>query len=144
LKNLGFRIDIWEKYLRSSLHLLPKKIILCGDLNVAFSEIDIFNPKGSKNKPGFTDKERENFGILLKEGFTDCFRKKYPLEIKYTWWSPRNKLARLQQKGWRLDYFLVKGENHEFVVKDCQIRDDILGSDHCPVEMFIDSKEKDF
>lgn len=139
LQNLSFRIDNWENHLRKSVKKLEKQTIICGDLNVALSEIDLFNPKGNHNNPGFTDLERENFGYLLKEGFYDCFRQKYPEKIKYTWWTPRSKLARQENKGWRLDYFLMeeKGEN-KFV--DCFIRDDVYGSDHCPVELIAEVK----
>ena len=140
LKNLEFRIDIWEKQLLSFIKSLKKPLILCGDLNVAFSEIDLFNPGISHNKPGFTDKERNSFGELLNNGLIDCFRRKYPNEVKYTWWNPRNKLAREQKKGWRLDYFLINTEN-ERIMKDVIIRDDIYGSDHCPVELLINIKD---
>ena len=141
LKNLWFRIDNWEIYLRSSLKLLNKRIILCGDLNVAFSEMDVFNAKSSRNSAGFTDQERESFGLLLKDGMVDCFRRKYPSEIKYTWWNPRNKMAREQKKGWRLDYFLVDGGD-QGIVKDCLIRDEVFGSDHCPLELLIELNDK--
>lgn len=137
LQNLPFRIDKWEKKLRDSLNLLAKPTILCGDLNVAYSEIDLFSPKTNHNNAGFTDKERENFGLLLKEGFSDCFREKYPQKIQYTWWTPRSKTARPENKGWRLDYFLMK-YNKSIKINDCIIRDDVYGSDHCPVELMIE------
>lgn len=137
LQNLPLRIEKWEKNLRNSLNILSKPTILCGDLNVAYSEIDLFSPNTNHNNAGFTDKERENFGLLLKEGFFDCFREKYQQKIQYTWWSPRSKTARQENKGWRLDYFLMK-YNHSIKLIDCLIRDDVYGSDHCPVELMID------
>lgn len=140
LKNLSYRIDVWEINLLESLLKLNKNLIICGDLNVAYTEKDIYNPNTSKYRPGFTDQERKFFGYILEKGFIDCFRDKYPNEVQYTWWNPRNKQAREEKKGWRLDYFLTNKENIA-IMKDCVIREDVYGSDHCPVELIMDLKK---
>lgn len=114
-------------------------MIVCGDFNVAHQEIDLFNPKKNHNSPGFTEKERNKFNLLLQSGLVDCFRQFYPQEKRYTWWSALSKTAREFNRGWRLDYFLASQQLFEKKqIADCKIRDDILGSDHCPVELTVE------
>ncbi len=121
--------DIMRGYLKELS--LEKHVIYCGDLNVAHKEIDIKNPKTNRFSAGFTDEERAKMTELLGAGFADTYRRLYPSEIKYTWWSyMRN--AREKNIGWRLDYFIV---NEEYMknIKDALIYGDIQGSDHCPI-----------
>ncbi len=135
LKRLDYRMG-YEDDLREYLSLLAKKksVILCGDLNVAHKEIDLKNPKANVGNPGFSDEEREKFSLLLEAGFTDSFRYLYP-ETKdaYSWWSYRMK-ARERNVGWRIDYFVVSQDLEE-KIKDSKILPEILGSDHCPIQL---------
>ena len=113
-----------------------KPIIVCGDLNVAASEIDLKNPKSNRGSAGFTDQEREKFKNLLASGFTDSFRYLYPdKRDAYTWWSYLYK-ARERNAGWRIDYFLVSDDIKGNII-DSKIHSDIMGSDHCPIELDI-------
>ena len=136
LKRLDYRMT-WEDDLRAYLMMLDQKkpVILCGDLNVAHKEIDIKNPKANRRNAGFTDEERQKFTTLLNSGFTDTFRWKYPEQVAYSWWSYRFQ-ARQKNAGWRIDYFVVSDRLRERV-GDAKIHTDILGSDHCPVELDI-------
>ncbi len=128
--------DIMRAYLK---HLsLEKHIVYCGDLNVAHEEIDIKNPKTNHFSAGFTDEERGKMTELLAAGFVDTYRRLYPGETRYTWWSYMHK-AREKNIGWRLDYFIVD-EGFMGVVKDALIYSDVMGSDHCPVGIMIESK----
>ena len=104
-------------------------------MNVAHQEIDLKNPKTNRRNAGFTDEERQKMTQLLDAGFTDTFRWKYPEEVKYSWWSYRFK-ARERNTGWRIDYFLVS-DRLQAEVQDAKIHTDILGSDHCPVELLL-------
>ena len=104
-------------------------------MNVAHEEIDIKNPKGNRKNAGFTDEEREKMTELLNDGFTDTFRYKYPGQVTYSWWSYRFK-AREKNAGWRIDYFLVS-DRLQTNITDAKIHTDIMGSDHCPVELQI-------
>lgn len=114
-----------------------KPIIICGDLNVAAEEIDLKNPKTNRQNAGFTDEERAKFRELLEAGFVDTFRKLYPdLEGAYTWWSYRFN-ARKNNAGWRIDYFLCTEDIADKIV-DVKIHSDVMGSDHCPIELDID------
>ena len=118
-----------------------KPIIVCGDLNVAATEIDLKNPKTNRNNPGFTDQERGKFQTLLQSGFSDSFRVLYPDKTgAYTWWSYRYN-ARANNAGWRIDYFLVSEDGKE-KIKDSIIHSDVMGSDHCPIELDIDFESK--
>lgn len=137
LARLPYRMQ-WEDAFRSYLCTLDAKkpVIVCGDLNVAHQEIDLKNPKTNRKNAGFSDEERAKFGELLDAGFTDVFRRKYPDTVQYTWWSYRFH-ARKNNAGWRIDYFLVSDRLVERV-KEITIRDDIMGSDHCPVELILD------
>ncbi len=121
--------DIMRKYLKDLSEI--KHVIYCGDLNVAHEEIDIKNPKNNHMSAGFTDEERAKMTELLDAGFADTYRRLYPNEIKYTWWSyMRN--AREKDIGWRLDYFIVD-EGFMPSVNDAIIYSDVMGSDHCPI-----------
>ena len=110
-------------------------MILCGDLNVAHEEIDLKNPKTNRMNAGFTDQEREKFSTLLASGFTDSFRFKYPEQVTYSWWSYRFQ-ARQKNAGWRIDYFVISDRLRE-KMDDARIHTEILGSDHCPVELTL-------
>ncbi len=134
LKRLDYRIR-WEDDFQAYLKKLDaqKPVIVCGDMNVAHQEIDIKNPKTNRRNAGFTDEEREKFGSLLSKGFTDTFRFKHPDEVTYSWWSYRFR-AREKNAGWRIDYF-VTSERLNDKIKEAKIHTQIMGSDHCPVEL---------
>ena len=128
----------WEDDFRDYVMNLDKKkpVIICGDLNVAHQEIDLKNPKTNTKNAGFTKEEREKMTTLLGSGFVDTFRYKYPdARDMYTWWSYMFK-AREKNAGWRIDYFLTSEALKERI-EDSIIHNDILGSDHCPVELII-------
>lgn len=137
LRRLDYRMT-WEADFRKFLKNLDAKkpVIVCGDMNVAHEEIDIKNPKGNRRNAGFTDEEREKMTELLNDGFTDTFRYKYPEQVTYSWWSYRFK-AREKNAGWRIDYFLVS-DRLQANIADAKIHTDIMGSDHCPVELDLD------
>ena len=134
LKRLDYRMH-WEQDFQNYLQQLDQKkpVILCGDLNVAHEEIDIKNPKTNRHNAGFTDEERQKFTELLGRGFKDTFRTLYPEQVTYSWWSYRFQ-ARQKNAGWRIDYFVVSDRLMERV-SDAKIHTDVLGSDHCPVEL---------
>lgn len=134
LRRLDYRMT-WEDDFRAYLLQLDRKkpVVLCGDLNVAHEEIDLKNPKTNHQNPGFTDEERGKMTQLLGSGFTDTFRFKYPEEVRYSWWSYRAQ-ARAKNVGWRIDYFIVSDRLRDRIA-DAKIHTDILGSDHCPVEL---------
>ena len=137
LARLDYRMK-WEDDFREYLKSLEKSkpVILCGDLNVAHKEIDLKNPKTNRKNAGFTDEEREKFTNLLSSGFIDTFRYFYPdLKDIYSWWSYRFN-ARKNNAGWRIDYFVVS-KSLEDRLESAKIHTDILGSDHCPVELII-------
>ena len=137
LARLDYRME-WEDAFRAYLEGLDRKkpVIFCGDLNVAHQEIDLKNPKTNRRNAGFTDEEREKFTQLLKAGFVDTYRHFYPdTEGVYSWWSYRFK-AREKNAGWRIDYFLVS-ERIKEKLTDAKIHTEIMGSDHCPVELDI-------
>ena len=128
----------WESAFRSYLQELDsrKPVILCGDLNVAHQEIDLKNPASNRGSAGFSDQERGEFTALLDAGFTDSFRYLYPAKTDvYTWWSYMFK-ARERNTGWRIDYFVIS-DRLQPSIEDSVIHADILGSDHCPVELRI-------
>lgn len=138
LERLEYR-QIWEDEIRKYLLELDSKkpVIMCGDLNVAHEEIDLKNPKTNRGNAGFTDEERAKMTELLQAGFTDSFRYKYPEKTDaYTWWSYMGK-AREKNVGWRIDYFIVSNSIKEKIT-DAKIYPDVLGSDHCPIELKID------
>ena len=134
LKRLDYRMT-WEDDFRKFLKSLDAKkpVVICGDLNVAHEEIDIKNPKTNRRNAGFTDEEREKMTVLLNDGFTDSFRYLHPDEVTYSWWSYRFK-AREKNAGWRIDYFLVSDRIREQIT-EAKIHTEIMGSDHCPVEV---------
>ena len=137
LARLDYRMQ-WEDDFLAYLKRLDEKkpVILCGDLNVAKEEIDLKNPKTNRRNAGFSDEEREKMRTLLANGFTDTFRYLYPdLEGVYSWWSYRFN-ARKNNAGWRIDYFIVSDRLRDKIV-DAKIHTDIMGSDHCPVELEI-------
>ena len=136
LRRLGYRMQ-WEDDFRQYLIELDRKkpVIVCGDMNVAHEEIDLKNPKTNRRNAGFTDEERAKFTQLLDSGFTDTFRWKYPEQVTYSWWSYRFQ-ARQKNAGWRIDYFLTSNRLRENIV-DAKIHTDMMGSDHCPVELII-------
>ena len=138
LRRLDYRMR-WEDDFRNYLLKLnvTKPVIVCGDLNVAHKEIDLKNPKRNRKNAGFTDEEREKMTTLLDAGFTDSWRHFYPdTEGVYSWWSYRFQ-ARQKNAGWRIDYFLVRNDARDKMV-DAKIHTEIMGSDHCPVELDID------
>lgn len=134
LRRLDYRMQ-WEDDFRAYVKQLDaiKPVIICGDLNVAHEEIDLKNPKTNRRNAGFTDEEREKMTILLNNGFVDTFRHLYPEQVTYSWWSYRFR-AREKNAGWRIDYFLISERLKERLV-DAKIHTEILGSDHCPVEL---------
>jgi exodeoxyribonuclease-3 len=136
LKRLEYRMS-WEDAFRAYLKRLDEKkpVILCGDLNVAHEEIDLKNPKTNRMNAGFTDQEREKFSTLLASGFIDTFRTLYPEQVTYSWWSYRFQ-ARQKNAGWRIDYFVTSQRLLERI-EDAQIHTEIMGSDHCPVELTL-------
>lgn len=137
LARLDYRMK-WEEDFLAYLKELEKKhpVVFCGDLNVAHREIDLKNPKTNRRNAGFTDEEREKFTQLLESGFTDTFRYFYPeREQAYSWWSYRFK-AREKNAGWRIDYFCVSDCLRDRL-EDAKILAEVLGSDHCPVELDI-------
>ena len=138
LKRLEYRMK-WEEDFLSYLKKLEEKkpVIFCGDLNVAFSEIDLKNPKTNRKNAGFTDEERECMGRLQQKGFIDTFRYFYPdKEGIYSWWSYRFQ-ARAKNAGWRIDYFMVS-EALKDKLQNASILTEVYGSDHCPVCLEID------
>ena len=136
LKRLDYRMT-WEDDFRAYLKALDEKkpVIRCGDLNVAHEEIDLKNPKSNRMNAGFTDQERAQFSTLLASGFKDSFRTLYPEQVTYSWWSYRFQ-ARQKNAGWRIDYFVVSDRLMPQVA-DAKIHTEILGSDHCPVELLL-------
>ena len=125
--------DTFKAYLKKLEEKKP--VILCGDLNVAHNEIDIYNARSNRGHAGFTDEERAKFTDLLASGFVDTFRKLHPDTVRYSWWSYIGH-ARDNNVGWRLDYFVVS-ESLFPKVKESYIYDDVFGSDHCPVGLEI-------
>ncbi len=137
LKRLNYRMT-WEDAFRAFLMQLDEKkpVVVCGDMNVAHQPIDLKNPASNHHNAGFTDEERGKFTELLSAGMVDSFRYFYPDQAEiYSWWSYRFQ-ARSRNAGWRIDYFLVSDRVKENM-QDAKILTDIMGSDHCPVELEI-------
>ena len=136
LRRLEYRMK-WEDDFQAYLHKLDEKkpVIVCGDMNVAHQEIDLKNPKTNHKNAGFTDEEREKMTQLLNNGFIDTFRTLYPEQVTYSWWSYRFR-AREKNTGWRIDYFLIS-ERLKDRLEDAKIHTEIMGSDHCPVEIIL-------
>lgn len=138
LARLDYRMT-WEEAFLAHLKKLEehKPVIFCGDLNVAHREIDLKNPKSNRKNAGFSDEERGKFTELLEAGFIDTFRYFYPDRTEiYSWWSYRFS-ARAKNAGWRIDYFCVSGSLKDRLVS-ADIHTEVLGSDHCPVELVIE------
>ena len=136
LRRLDYRMQ-WEDDFQHYLAALDarKPVIVCGDMNVAHEEIDLKNPKSNRRNAGFTDEERQKFSQLLQRGFIDTFRTLHPEDVTYSWWSYRFK-AREKNAGWRIDYF-VTSERLRPRIAEAKIHTQILGSDHCPVELVL-------
>ena len=137
LARLSYRMT-WEDAFRAYLCELDKvkPVILCGDLNVAHQEIDLKNPKTNHHSAGFSEEERAQFTNLLAAGFIDSFRHFYPDATgEYSWWSYIGN-ARSRNAGWRIDYFVVSNQLKDEMI-DAKIHQQIMGSDHCPVELIL-------
>ncbi len=137
LKRLDYRMH-WEDDFRAYVAGLNEKkpVVICGDMNVAHTEIDLKNPKTNRKNAGFTDEERAKMTELLEAGFIDTFRYFHPDEVgAYSWWSYRFR-AREKNAGWRIDYFLAGRALEDKLVSAC-IHPEIFGSDHCPVELVL-------
>ena len=137
LARLDYRMS-WEDAFRNYVFSLEKAkpVMICGDLNVAHTEIDLKNPKTNRKNAGFTDEERQKMTALLDSGFIDSYRYFYPDKIEaYTWWSYMRQ-ARSKNIGWRIDYFIVSQQLKD-ALKAAYIYEEILGSDHCPVGIDI-------
>ena len=137
LARLDYRMK-WEDDFFTYLKKLEanKPVIFCGDLNVAATEMDIKNAKANEKNAGFTKEEREKCAVIKEKGFVDSFRMLYPDTVTYSWWSYRFQ-ARQRNAGWRLDYFMVS-ESLKDAIADAKIHTEILGSDHCPVELDLE------
>ena len=137
LKRIDYRMA-WEDAFRAHVQALDtvKPVLVCGDLNVAHNEIDLKNPKSNIGNAGFSYEERGKFTELLAAGFTDSFRHLYPdLTGAYSWWSYRGN-ARANNTGWRIDYWLCSDRVAD-KIEAARIHPEIMGSDHCPVELEI-------
>ena len=141
LKRLDYRIDEWDKDFFDFIKKLNEKkdIILCGDLNVAYEDIDIYEPKGHERSPGFTKKEKDSFKKFLNMGFVDTFRNKFPQLKKFSFFTKRGKDMKKDNKGWRLDYFVVN-DKAKFNVIDSDMIDKFKynSSDHIPIYLNIE------
>ncbi len=138
LRRLDYRMS-WEDAFREYICRLDqeKPVVFCGDLNVAHEEIDLKNPDKNHMSAGFSDEERAKFSRLLDSGFVDSFRMLHPdARDEYSWWSYRTK-ARERNVGWRIDYFVVS-EKMKDRIRAAEIRQEIFGSDHCPVELRLE------
>ena len=138
LKRLPYRMEFEDAFLHYILNLEEKKpVVYCGDLNVAHEEIDLKNPDTNHLSAGFSDEERAKFSRVLSSGYLDSFRYFYPdKEEEYSWWSYRTK-ARDRNVGWRIDYFVVS-EKLKDKLLSASIHQEVMGSDHCPVEITLD------
>ena len=136
LERLDYRM-VWEDEILKYFKKLEetKPVVYCGDLNVAHEEIDIKNPATNHHSAGFTDEERNKFSVLLSNGFIDTYRYLYPDKVEYSWWSYMRQ-AREKNHGWRIDYFVVSDSLKDFLT-DAKIHTEVLGSDHCPIELDI-------
>lgn len=134
LRRLEYRMS-WEDAFRNYLKGLEEKkpVVVCGDMNVAHQEIDLKNPATNHFSAGFSDEERQKMTELQDSGFVDTWRFQHPTDVKYSWWSYRGG-ARARNVGWRIDYFLVS-EALKSNILSTDIHNEILGSDHCPVEL---------
>jgi exodeoxyribonuclease-3 len=136
-ERVPYKLDFYARLLDlcDSMHSAGERIIITGDFNTAHREIDLKNPKENENTSGFLPEERAWIDRYLERGFVDAFRELYPDREQYTWWTFRFN-ARKRGIGWRLDYFLVS-DGLQSQVEDVIIHDQVFGSDHCPVSIFI-------
>jgi exodeoxyribonuclease-3 len=136
------RVCIWDPLFRAYIAELDriKPVVLCGDLNVAHEDIDVYHPDKARNKmSGCLDSERSNLQQLLSVGFKDAFRILHQEPEQYTYWDQKSPALRTSNRGWRIDYFLVSDaivETHN--VRSCEIRAQVFGSDHCPVTLELE------
>ena len=137
LSRLAFRTQVWDVAFREYCTRLANKkpVLFCGDLNVAHQEIDLANPKNNRKNAGFTDEERDAFSAHLEAGFVDTFRQFHPEPHQYSWWSYRAG-ARARNVGWRIDYFCASRTMTDRL-EDAFIRQQVMGSDHCPVGLVL-------
>lgn len=137
LERLDYRVKEWDVDFLKYLKKLEKKkpVVFCGDLNVAHTEIDLTNPKANVKNHGFTPEERAGFENILKAGFIDTFREFTKEGGHYTWWSPMGN-CRKRNIGWRIDYFCASS-GLKSRLKSCVLLKDVMGSDHCPVELAL-------
>ena len=139
---IGFKVglyhggDVKEAHQSYKPTVKKKPIIVCGDLNVAATALDIKNPQANQKSAGYTIQEREKFQTLLDSGFVDTYRYMHPEKVEYSWWSYRFK-ARERNAGWRIDYFLLSDIAKDKII-NAKIHTDVMGSDHCPVSLEID------
>lgn len=135
LERMGYRENVWDKALLSYMKQLEqsKPVVVCGDFNVAHEEIDLARPKENEGNAGFTKSGRQGMTNFLNNGFIDTWRELHPGEQKYSWWSFRMG-ARARNVGWRIDYFLAS-EKLRQQIKNAEIHDEVMGSDHCPIEL---------
>ena len=140
LTRLKLREKLWDPALLNYLKELEKQkpVVMCGDLNVAHQPIDLARPNDNTHNAGFTAEERKGFDNLISAGFIDTFRKLHPEEQKYSWWTFRAN-ARIRNVGWRIDYFLISPDLLP-KLKSADIHDEVMGSDHAPVSIELDSK----
>lgn len=136
-ERLRYKLDFYNTLIEYCDVLLKngKEIIICGDFNTAHREIDLRNPKANEQRSGFLPVEREVLDQFLARGYVDAFRHLYPEKIQYSWWSYRTR-ARERGIGWRIDFFYVSLNMVE-EIKDCRILDQVEGSDHCPIELYL-------
>jgi exodeoxyribonuclease-3 len=139
-ERLDFKLDFYSHLLNlcDQMHEDGENIIITGDFNTAHNDIDLKNPKENQNTSGFMPVERAWIDKYLEHGFVDAYRRLYPDKVEYTWWTYRFR-ARERGIGWRLDYYLVSEAIMKFV-KDVVVHSDVMGSDHCPVTLILDSK----
>jgi exodeoxyribonuclease-3 len=132
-----FKLDFYARLLDlcDELHAQGRNVILTGDFNTSHREIDLANPKSNQKTTGFLPAERAWIDRYLEHGFVDAWRVLYPDRVQYTWWHTISR-ARERNVGWRLDYFLVS-ENLMDQVRDVVIHDEVMGSDHCPVSLYL-------
>lgn len=133
---VDYKLEFYEELLDylGKLRKAGEKIVLCGDFNTAYTEMDLARPKDNQKNSGFLPEEREMLGSYFEAGFVDVFRSLNPDKVQYTWWTARSKTARANNIGWRIDYFLVS-EAMMPSVKSMTIHDQVQGSDHCPLEL---------
>ena len=136
-ERIKYKLEFYREVIRfcETLRKTQPKLIICGDFNTAHNEIDLKNPKANEKTSGFLPVEREMLDKFLSYGYIDVFRHFYPDKIQYSWWSYRTR-ARERNAGWRIDYFYVSQEMLGDIL-DCEILDNVQGSDHCPIALYL-------